>query len=53
MLLVARSQEFSHGISVNALGYLGSLFVKDRNGLETLRRIGPMRLLQEVSVTTE
>ncbi len=50
MLLVPRSQEFSHGISVNALGYVGSLFVKDQTGLDTIRRIGPMNLLREVSV---
>lgn len=53
MLLVPRSREFSHGISVNALGYVGSLFVKDQSGLETLRRIGPMRVLQAVSVSID
>ncbi len=53
MLLVPRRQEFSQGISVNALGYLGSLFVKDQAGLETIRRIGPMNLLQEVSIRGE
>ncbi|MEN8167791.1 MAG: phosphorylase [Pseudomonadota bacterium] len=50
MLLVPRSREFSHGISVNALGYVGSLFVKDEQGLETLRHLGPMQLLRDVSV---
>jgi len=50
MLLVARSQEFAHEISINALGYVGSLFVKNQNGLETIRRIGPLNLLHEVSV---
>ena len=43
-------REFSQGISVNALGYVGSLFVKDRAGLEAIRRIGPMNLLREVSI---
>lgn len=53
MLLVPRSREFSHGISVNALGYVGSLFVKDKHGLETLRHLGPMQLLRDVSVGTD
>ncbi|MEN8178048.1 MAG: phosphorylase [Pseudomonadota bacterium] len=52
MLLAPRSQEFSQGISVNALGYVGSLFVKDQTGLETIRRFGPMNLLREVSLST-
>ncbi|MCU7931776.1 MAG: phosphorylase [Candidatus Thiodiazotropha sp. (ex Codakia rugifera)] len=50
MLLVPRSQEQYKGISVNALGYVGSLFVKDRNGLETVRKYGPMNLLKTVSM---
>ncbi len=53
MLLVPRTREISHGISVNALGFVGSLFVQDQTGLETLRRIGPMNLLQAVSVGTD
>ncbi len=52
MLLVPRSREFSQGISVNALGYVGSLFVKDKTGLDTIRRTGPMDLLREVSLNT-
>jgi len=51
-LLVPRSQEFSQGISVNALGYVGSLFVKDQTGLDTIRRTDPMNLLREVSLNT-
>ncbi len=50
MLLVPRSREFSQGISVNALGYVGSLFVKDRAGLERIRQTGPLTLLREVSL---
>ncbi|MET0052102.1 MAG: Ap4A phosphorylase II [Candidatus Thiodiazotropha sp.] len=49
MLLVPRSREFSQGISVNALGYLGSLFVTDPEALQRLSDIGPLRLLDEVS----
>ncbi len=51
MLLVPRSRECSHGISVNALGYVGSLFVKSLDELEILERVGPMNLLKAVSIT--
>ncbi|MEJ2589815.1 MAG: phosphorylase [Candidatus Thiodiazotropha sp.] len=50
MMLVPRSRECSAGISVNGLGYVGSLFVPDRQGLDAIRRLGPMQLLTEVSV---
>ncbi len=51
MFLVPRSQEFCEGISVNSLGYLGSLFVTDQAALDRLRRIGPLQLLRAVSVS--
>jgi ATP adenylyltransferase len=50
MLLVPRSREQYASISVNALGFAGSLFVKDKAQLECVRDIGPMGLLQEVTV---
>jgi ATP adenylyltransferase len=50
MLLVPRSREFSHGISLNALAYLGSLFVKDQAALATVRGVGPLSLLREAAV---
>lgn len=50
LLLVPRSREYSRGISINGLGYAGSLFVLDRAGLETVRQAGPMNILREVSV---
>ncbi|MEW8161223.1 MAG: hypothetical protein AB2798_00840 [Candidatus Thiodiazotropha endolucinida] len=50
MLLVPRSQEHYHGISINALGYVGSLFVKEPIELETVKRKGPMNLLEAVSI---
>jgi ATP adenylyltransferase len=53
MLLVPRSREYAHGISVNALGYVGSLFVKTLSELETLERVGPMNLLKAVSITAQ
>lgn len=50
MLAVPRAREFGRGISINALGYAGSLFVVDEDALETVRRAGPMTILREVSV---
>ena len=49
MLLVPRTRDTYEGISVNALGFAGSFFVRDRALLETIRRLGPMRMLREVT----
>lgn len=48
MLLVPRIQEKAHSISINALGFAGSLFVKDQPQLDLLKNKGPMTLLQSV-----
>jgi ATP adenylyltransferase len=50
MLMVRRSREYWRGISVNALGFAGSLFVKDRAQIEVIRCKGPLQLLAEVAV---
>ena len=50
MLLVPRSQEFYEGISINALGYAGSLFVRDERQMRMIRERGPMTVLRHVSV---
>lgn len=49
MLMVPRAEEFFGGVSVNALGFAGSLFVKDRQQLDLLRAAGPMHVLQSVA----
>jgi ATP adenylyltransferase len=49
MLVVPRCRESIEGISVNALGFAGSLLVRDRDQLELVRRLGPMRLLQAMA----
>ena len=49
MLMVPRKVELFEGISVNALGFAGSLFVKDRDQLDLVRREGPMQILRAVS----
>ena len=50
MWLVPRSRECFDSISVNALGFAGSLFVRDERQLDTLRRAGPMTALRSVAV---
>lgn len=50
MLLVPRSRECFDAVSVNSLGYAGSLFVRNDEQLENVRCIGPMRILGEVAV---
>jgi ATP adenylyltransferase len=50
MLAVPRSREQFESISVNALGFAGSLFVRDPAAMQRLREVGPMRVLQAVAV---
>lgn len=50
MLLVPRSTECFHTISVNALGFAGSLFVRGEQQKEVVRRYGPMSVLQQVAI---
>ncbi len=49
MLAVPRSRERFESISVNALGFAGSLFVRDAAAMQRLREAGPMRVLKEVA----
>ena len=49
MLVVRRAREHADGISVNTLGYAGSLFVKDEAQLARVRRIGPLAVLRSVA----
>ncbi|MEB3231536.1 MAG: phosphorylase [Leptolyngbyaceae bacterium] len=53
MLLVPRSQEKAYNISINALGFAGSLFVKNMAQLDILKNHGPMALLQSVTYPQE
>ncbi|UCE88866.1 MAG: phosphorylase [Pseudomonadota bacterium] len=53
MLLVPRSTEFCEGISINALGYAGSLFVRNSDQMQGVHRVGPMYLLTQVSVSRD
>ena len=49
MLLTPRSRECWHGISINALGFAGSLFVPDPENIEQIRLAGPMKILSAVT----
>lgn len=55
MMVVPRSQEKYANISVNSLGFAGSLLVKNEDVLRQLMDIDPMNLLQRVgfSLTSE
>ena len=50
LLLVPRSEEYFEGISINALGFAGTLLVKDAAQLAILRKQGPMTALQRVAL---
>jgi ATP adenylyltransferase len=49
MLAVPRITEFYGGMSINALGFAGSLLVRDREQLELVRRVGPFEVLKAVT----
>jgi sulfate adenylyltransferase (ADP) / ATP adenylyltransferase len=49
MLLVPRSHECFGAISVNALAFAGSLFVRDARQMKTIEDQGPMTVLRRVA----
>lgn len=51
LLVVPRRAESFEGVSVNALGFAGSLLVKSPAQLERLRAVGPMAVLRAVGVS--
>ena len=50
MLIAPRRAESYHDISVNALGFAGSLLVRNIPQLDLIRSIGPLALLSHVGV---
>jgi sulfate adenylyltransferase (ADP) / ATP adenylyltransferase len=50
MLLVVRSAERWGDISINALGFAGSLFVRSATQMKTIANAGPMSVLRGVTV---
>lgn len=51
LLLVPRRQEHYEGVSLNALSFGGTLFVRQRSQMEMLRETGPLHALTEVSLS--
>ncbi len=49
MLVVPRARERFESISVNALGFAGSLLVKDAAQLARVREVGPLAVLRRVT----
>lgn len=49
LLLVARTEECYESVSVNALGFAGSLFVRNATQFEQVKSRGPMSILAHVS----
>jgi ATP adenylyltransferase len=50
MLLVPRSRESADSVSVNSLGFAGSLFVRNEQQLDLVKRLGPLGVLGRVAV---
>ena len=50
MLLVPRRKEHFDSIAVNALGFAGSLFVRDEAQIQVVKRAGPMAVLQGTAI---
>lgn len=48
LMIIPRSQDDYLDISVNSLGFAGSLLVKNQDQMNQLKQIGPMALLKEV-----
>ncbi len=49
VMLVPRTRERFEAISINALAFTGSLFVKSRQDLDRVTAIGPVSILREVT----
>ena len=49
MLVLPRSREHFRDISVNALGFAGSIFVRHPEQINLIREIGPLQLLASVA----
>ena len=51
MLVVPRAVEHWRRVSINSLGFAGSLLVRDRRELAELRETGPVEVLRRVVET--
>lgn len=53
MLIVPRSQGSFANIPINSLGFAGSLFVRDRHSLKLLKKLTPLKLLEQVTFSNQ
>lgn len=51
MLMIPRKKESYETISVNSLGFAGSLLVRNDREMETLKKMGPIALLKDVAIS--
>ena len=50
MVVVPRSRETSGPVSVNSMGFAGSLFVRSQAELNYIKEQGPLRILSDVGL---
>ncbi len=50
MLVLPRSREHFEGVSLNALSYGGTVYVRDPAQIEAIRAVGPLRALAAVGI---
>jgi ATP adenylyltransferase len=50
MFLVPRSQDGAEGISINSLGFAGSLFARNPEQLHYIKSLGPLNILRAVAI---
>ncbi len=50
MLVVPRSREHAHDVSVNALSYAGTLYVRHPEQVEPIRQVGPLAVLAQAAI---
>lgn len=51
IMAVPRTRESVEGVSINALGFAGSLFVRDARELAEVKRLGPMSMLRMAALS--
>jgi ATP adenylyltransferase len=51
MLAVPRGASHVEGVAVNALGFAGSLFVRDDAQRRVVETLGPMKLLADATIS--
>jgi ATP adenylyltransferase len=50
MLMVPRRRESFDGVSINALGFAGSILIRNKGQWEAVQRAGPIGVLRGVAV---